>query len=78
MLQADERDAAPPHDQLPGVRCAHADHEVQVNRAVGLEQLGRAAQCLFGDGDDIHILEQALEIGAVGAQRGGNDRLGVG
>jgi len=75
MLQADERDATPAHDQLARIRGADADHDVEVHRTIGLEQLGRTAQRVLGHRDDVHILEQAFEVGAIGTQRGGDDRL---
>ena len=77
MLETDERDTAATHDQLAGVCRAHAHHQVQIDGAVRLQPLQRASQRLLDDRDDIHILEQPPEIGAVGAQRGLDDRLGV-
>ena len=77
MLEAHERKAASADHELARIRGTDADHEIQIDRTVRLEQLGRAAQALFGDRDDIDVLEQSLEIGAVGAQRRRDDRLGV-
>jgi len=77
MLEADERDAAPAHDQLAGIRRAHADRQVEVQRTVGLQHFSGAAQRLFRDRDDVHVLEQPLEIGTIGTQRHVDDRLGV-
>src|SRR3989449_3209078 len=78
VLEADERDAAPAHDQLAGIRRADADHQVEVQGAVGLQHFSGASQRLFGDGHDVHVLEQPLEIGTIGTQRHGDDWLGVG
>ena len=77
VLEADKRDAAPTHYQLAGIRRAHADHDVQIDWTIGLEHFGRTAQRVFGHRDDVHVLEQAFEIGAIGAQRRVDDRLGV-
>ena len=77
VLQADERNAAASDDELAGVRGAHADHQVQIDRTIGLEHFSRAPQRLFGHGDHVDVRERAPEIGAVGVQRRGDDRLGM-
>ena len=77
MLEADERDPAPADDQLSRIRAADAHHEVEIHRAVGLEQVHGPAQRVLGHGDDVHVFEQAPEVGAVGAQRRLDDRRRV-
>ena len=69
MLQADERDAPAAHDELAGVRGTHTHCEVEVHGAVGFEQLEGAAQCVFGDLPDVHVLEQPPQVGAVCPER---------
>jgi len=59
VLEADERDPAPAHDQLARIRGADTDHEVEIDRTVGFQQLRSAAQGVLGDRDDVHVLEHA-------------------
>ena len=77
VLEADERHAPPAHHELARVRGAHADHEVEVHRAVGVSEVERALHRLLGDRHDIDVLEQPLQIRAVGVKRREHDLLGM-
>ena len=77
MLEADERHAPPAHHELARVRGAHADHEVEVHRAIGVREVERALQRLLGDRHDVHVFEQAPQVRAVGVERREHDLLGM-
>ena len=77
MLETDERDATAAHDELSGIGRAHAHHQVEINGTVRFQYLGRATQRVLRDRDDVHGLEQPLQIRSVGAQRVLDDRLSV-
>src|SRR5213592_4461534 len=70
MLETYEGNPSSAHHQLARVGGSHAHHEIQVHGAVRLETLERTLQRILRDCGDVYVIEQPLEIRALGAQRG--------
>ena len=64
-------------DELAGIGRPDPDHEVEVDRTVRLQHLQAAAERVLGDLGDVHVLEQARQVGAVGLHRLPDDLIDV-
>ena len=73
VLEADEGDTSPIHDQFTGIRSANTDHQYYVNVRVDLEQLGAPCFCCPSQFNDINPLKHRAEIGAIGSYCFAND-----
>ena len=69
VLQADERDAASAHHELPRVGTAHTHHQVAIGRTVDLEHVLRARHRLLGEPYDVDVQRERAQIVVVGAER---------
>ncbi len=78
MLDADDRDAASVHHQLARVGGPDAHHQADIEVEIGRQHGGRRIQGVLGDLLEVHGLDQAHEVAAVGGERRPHDVGGGG